>query len=222
MSDQTSTPAPPSGGAPPPPAQPPVAYGGGQPPAVPYPIELEADYPERMARWRPLVQWLLVIPHFFVLAFVLFGAYFAFIAAWFAILFTRRYPRGIFDFIAGTFRWSARATGYYLFLTSAYPPFSLGEQPSYPIRARFTYPEGGIARWRVFVQFLMAIPQFFVLYFLLLAAYAAVFIAFFAVLFTGKWPPALFNFVVGTQRWSTRVNAYAYLMTERYPPFSLD
>jgi hypothetical protein len=106
-------------------------------------------------------------------------------------------------------------------MTQEYPPFSLDEAP-YPIRTRFTYPEAGISRWRVFLQGIMAIPHFIVLYLLAIGAYVALVIAFFAILFTRQYPPAVFNYLVGYLRWSTRVWGYTLLMTEEYPPFSLD
>jgi pSer/pThr/pTyr-binding forkhead associated (FHA) protein len=214
--------APPPGFAPPP-AGPPVQYGGGGVPAGPaYPVKLEADYPEGgITNWRPLVHWLLVIPHFFVLFFIVIAGYFAFIGAWFSILFTRRYPPGIFNFLTGAMRWSNRVNGYNWVMTEEYPPFTLDEAP-YPIRTRFEYPEGGIARWRPFFQGFLAIPHFIVMYFLGIAAYVGYIIAFFSILFTGKYPPGVFNFIVGVMRWQTRVIAYALLMTEEYPPFSLD
>src|SRR4051794_19816879 len=122
-------PGPEAAGAPPPPpapepeqapapAVPPPAAGPPVPYAEPsgYPIDFQADYPERIANWRALVQWwLLPIPQWFVLFFVIIAAYFAAIGAFFAILFTRRYPRGIFDFLAGTGRWVLRVSGYYFF-----------------------------------------------------------------------------------------------------------
>jgi hypothetical protein len=92
-------------------------------------VHIEFDYPDvrrDLNRWLPLVKWLLAIPHFIVLVFLAIGAFFAVIFAWFAILFTGRYPRGLFDFVEGVFRWSARVEGYALLLvTDRYPPFSL-------------------------------------------------------------------------------------------------
>ena len=191
-------------------------------PATAYPINLEADYPQAgIANWRPLVQWLLVIPHFFVLFFVAIGAYFAFIGVWFSVLFTRRYPPGIFNFIAGALRWGNRVTGYNYVMTEEYPPFSLDEAP-YPIRTRFEYPEAGISRWRPFFQGLLAIPHFIVLGLLGIAVYFAYIYAWFVILFTGKYPAGVYIFIVGVLRWQTRVWGYALLMTEQYPPFSLD
>jgi hypothetical protein len=222
-------PGPPAGGPPPAPEQPSVgvpapAAGPPAPYAPPseYPIEVQADFPERIANWRALVQWwLLPIPHWIVLFFVIIAAYFAVIGAFFAILFTRRYPRGIFNFLAGTGRWLQRVTGYYYFTTERYPPFSLGEEPDYPVRAEFSYPEQGIARWRPLVHWLLLIPHYIVLYVLAIVAFICHVAGGFAILFTGRYPRGLFDLIVGYMRWQTRVGAYSVWMTERYPPFTL-
>lgn len=92
-------------------------------------VHLEIDYPnveEDLNRWMPLVKWLLVIPHYIVLAFLLLAALFAIVIAWFAILFTGRYPKGLFDFVVGVGRWALRVSAYaFLLVTDEYPPFSL-------------------------------------------------------------------------------------------------
>jgi hypothetical protein len=204
-----------------PPSYPPVAYGGGED----YPVDVQVDYPEAgIARWRAFFQGLLLIPHMFVLLFVYLGAFFAWVAAWFAILITGKYPRGIFDFLAGTLRWGNRVTGFQYWFTEDYPPFSLGDEPDYPIRTRIDYPpDGKIARWRVLFQGILALPHFIVVGFLFIAEYIVIVIAFFSILFTKQWPRSMFDFTVGIIRWRTRANAYGYLwMTEQYPPFSLD
>ena len=92
-------------------------------------VHLDVDYPDAardLNRWLPLVKWLLAIPHYIVLAFLWLGALFAVIFAWFAILFTGRYPRGLFDYVEGVARWHNRVIGYaFILVTDAYPPFSL-------------------------------------------------------------------------------------------------
>ncbi len=92
-------------------------------------VHLEIDYPDvekDLSRWMPLVKWFLAIPHYIVLAFLLVGAIFAIIFAWFAILFTGQYPRGLFDYVVGVFRWALRVQAYaVLLVTDKYPPFSL-------------------------------------------------------------------------------------------------
>jgi hypothetical protein len=187
-----------------------------------YPAELEVDYPsEGIARWRCFLQGFLLIPHFFVLWFVVVGAYLAFIYAWFAILFTRRYPPGAFNFITGVLRWGTRVGVFSYLMTERYPPFSTTEDPSYPVRTRFAYPEGGIARWRPFFQAILALPHVIVLAFVGIGVAFAMIYAWFAILFTRRFPPGVFEFVSGVLRWSMRVNAYTLLTTEQYPPFSL-
>jgi hypothetical protein len=213
-------PAPPTD-APPgaPPSYPPVQYGGGSS----YPIDVQFDYPEGgIARWRPLLHWLLVIPHAFALLFVGLAAYIVVAISWFAVLFTGRYPEGMFNFVAGTFRWSNRVLAYQYWMTEDYPPFTLDDVPDYPARTRFDYPEGGIARWRPLVHWLLAIPHIIVIYFLFIAEWIVLLIAFFAVLFTRQWPRSMFDFTVGIVRWRTRVVGYYLWMTEEYPPFALE
>jgi hypothetical protein len=188
-----------------------------------YPIGVEGDYPQAgIARWRVFFQGLLALPHFFVLFFLAIGAYIALIGAWFGILITGRYPPGVFNFVAGVMRWVTRVNGYNWLMTEVYPPFSMAEEPQYPIRATFRYPEGGIARWRVFFQGFLAIPHIIVLYLLAIAAYLAYIIAWFSILFTRNYPPGIFNFILGVMRWQTRVFGYYVWMTEEYPPFSLE
>jgi hypothetical protein len=97
------------------------------PPSPDYPVRLEIDYAPELNRWLPLVKWLLAIPHYIVLFFLGIGAFVAVVIAWFAILFTGRYPRGLFDFVAGTYRWGVRVIAYaFILTTDAYPPFRLG------------------------------------------------------------------------------------------------
>jgi hypothetical protein len=207
----------------PPPGQPPAPYAGATPAVTGYPIEYEADYPSQgISRWRCFFQGFLALPHFFVLAFVLIGMYFAFIYAWFAILFTRRYPPGAFSFISGVLRWAHRVNGYTYLMTERYPPFSGDDDPSYPVRVRFRYPEAGISRWRCFFQGLLAIPHFVVLWFVGIGAAVGFFIAWFSILFTRNYPPGIFNFLAGALRWNARVGGYMLLMTEEYPPFALE
>jgi Inner membrane component of T3SS, cytoplasmic domain/Domain of unknown function (DUF4389) len=203
------------------PSYPPVAYAG----AGDYPIDFQADYPEAgIARWRALLHYIMVFPHAIVLFFVGIGVFFAWIAAWFAILITGKYPRGIFDFLAGAVKWSNRVTGFQYWFTEQYPPFSLEDEPDYPVRTRIDYPpDGKIARWRVLLQGIMAIPHFIVITFLFIAEWIVILIAFFSILFTRQWPRSMFDFTVGIIRWRTRATAYGYYwMTEQYPPFSLD
>ena len=134
-----------------------------QPPprAARYPVVVEAERQDSYHRFLPLVKWLLAIPHYFVLAIFFIGVFFAKIAAFFAVLFTGRYPRGIFDFVTGVLRWSWNVFAYVYLLTDRYPPFSLEPDPSYPARFEIDYPER-VDRWRPLVHWLLIIPYAFV------------------------------------------------------------
>jgi Inner membrane component of T3SS, cytoplasmic domain/Domain of unknown function (DUF4389) len=221
----TAPPPPPPSGAPPAaPSYPPVAYAGG----ADYPIDLQIDYPEEgLSRWRVL-QGFLLIPHGIVLLFLAIGANLALIVSFFAILITGRHPEALWNFYAGLGRWFNRVYAYGYFMVDKYPPFSLEDEPDYPARVRYDYPPK-MARWRALVQWILAIPHLFILYFLFIAESIVIFIAFFAVLFTRKWPRGMFDFTVGIMRWRARAGGfyamppgYAHWLTEEYPPFSLD
>jgi Domain of unknown function (DUF4389) len=186
-----------------------------------YPVRLDVQYPERLSRWKPLVKWLLAIPQFIIVGLLVTVAGVLQFIAFFAILFTKRWPRGLFDFTVQIYRWAGNVFSYDpLLFRDEYPPFS-GEAGQYPVTFEVDY-DDNLSRWQIFVKWLLAIPHSIVLLFLGVAAGVAVLIAFFAILFTARYPRGLFDFVVGTVRWYLRVQAYAYwFMTDRYPPFSL-
>ena len=137
--------------------------------------------------------------------------------SWFAILFTGRYPRGLWDLARTYMRWRANVMAYAALLRDEYPPF--GEGP-YPVTFEVEYPERS-NRWSVALRLILAVPQVIVLMFVLLAWLVTVVIAWFAILFTGRYPEGLYTFGVGVQRWTLRVQAYLFLMRDEYPPFSL-
>jgi len=188
------------------------------PPAPDYPARMEISYPHEMNRWLPLVKWLLVIPHLFVLFFVGIAAFFVAIYAFFAVLFTGRWPRGAFDFLVGTLRWAYRVTAYAYLMVDPYPPFTLDDDPDYPVRLNVEYP-GRIANWRPLVQWLLIIPYLFVAGVLLWLTGLLAVIAFFTILFTKRIPRGVFELMVPGLRWNLRGSAYAYFMTDRYPPW---
>jgi hypothetical protein len=188
------------------------------PPSPDYPVSVEVSYPPELNRWLPLVKWLLAIPHYIVLYVLGIGALFVAIFAWFAVLFTGRFPRGAFDYLVGVFRWGNRVAAYVLLMTDAYPPFTLADDPDHPVRTLIDYPER-IAHWRPLVQWLLVIPYLIAAAVLYWFTSLLAIVAFFTILFTKRIPRDVFDLMVPGLRWNQRGNAYAYFMTERYPPW---
>jgi hypothetical protein len=172
------------------------------------------------------IRSILLIPHFIILYFLgIVGAVVYFIAT-FAILFTGTYPRGMFDFYVGFQRWNSNAYAYLASLYDKYPPFSMDQQEGYPLSLSVEYPATlsrvlNFPLWiGLLIKLILCIPHLIILFFLFIAAFVVVFIAQFAILFTGSFPEGMHTFVVGVGRWWMRVNAYAYALTDQYPPFS--
>ncbi len=212
--------------------------------AVPEPVLVEASIDAPLSQWLWLVKWFLAIPHYFVLAFLWIAFFVLTFIAWWAILFTGRYPEGLFTFNVGVLRWTWRVA-YYSgpggLGTDQYPPFTLDDVPDYPAHFDVEYPER-LSRGLVLVKsWLLAIPQYVVVGILLGGAYGwgggrwwggsisfggligvLVFVAAVILLFTARYPQPLFDLIIGLNRWVLRVAAYACLMTDRYPPFRLD
>ncbi len=189
------------------------------PPAPPYPAALEISYPQELNRWLPLVKWLLAIPHYIVLSFLGLAAFFVLVYAWFVTIFTGHWPRGAFDFVVGVLRWSYRVSAYVLLMTDAYPPFSLEDDPQYPVRLDIAYPEQHIEWWRPIVQWLLAIPYVIVAGIIYYVTLAMAVVAFFTVLFTKEIPRGVFELMMPGFRWNLRGTAYSCFMTDRYPPW---
>jgi hypothetical protein len=185
-----------------------------------YPIRFDVEYPERLSRWKIFVKWLLAIPHVIILYLLQIVLNVMQLIAFFAILFTKKWPRGMFDFAVQIQRWTLNVGAYVFLLRDEYPPFS-GDPDLYPVRYEVDYDEN-LSRWLIFVKWLLAIPHFIVITLLAIAASVVVVIAFFAILFTGRYPRGMFDFFVGTVRWYERAYGYAFLLfTDRYPPFDL-
>jgi Domain of unknown function (DUF4389) len=210
-----------------------------------YPVSVQGEIDPGLSRWLWLVKWLLAIPHYFLLAFLWLAFFVVSIVAFFAILFTGRYPRGLFDFNVGVMRWTWRV-GFYSYSvlgTDRYPPFTLAKT-DYPASFDVAYPEH-LSRGLVLVKWwLLAIPQYIIVGIFtsgliwwtnnvgesgngylrfgggligILVLVAAV-----ILLFTGRYNQSLFDLIVGLNRWVFRVWAYAALMRDEYPPFRLD
>ena len=216
-------------------------------PERPHPVSVEGELDPGLSRWLWLIKWLLAIPHYIILFFLGIAFFILTIVAFFAILFTSRYPRGIFNFNVGVLRWYWRVAYYsYSALgTDRYPPFSL-ERRDYPANLEVEYPER-LSRGLVLVKWwLLAIPHY-----LIISVFEGgwggwmtmyndapnsqggwgfnspglifllVLFAAIALLFTGRYPRNIFNLLLGLNRWVLRVVAYVTLMRDEYPPFRL-
>ena len=192
-----------------------------------YPAAFTLDSPERVARWRPLVNWILAIPQLFIVGAMRYVAQAISVVGWFIILFTGALPAGLANFQVMYLRYSVRVSVFAGFLTEEYPPFDFTMTPADPgtdprVRVDIVPQLAQRNRLTVFFRLILAIPQFIVIAVLGIAVWAVYVIAFFAVLFTGHWPQGLRNFAVGFMRWVLRVEAYLLLLTDDYPPFALD
>ncbi len=193
----------------------------------PYPAQLTYNPPEKIANWRPLVQWLLAIPHFVILYVLQFVSQVIAFISWLVILFTGNLPEGLAGMQMMYVRYMMRTYSYVLFLREEYPPFTFettaadpGDDPR--VRVDFQPQLTDRNRVTVFFRLILVIPQAIALAVLGIAGYFVVLISFFMVLFTGKWSPGMRDFVIKVMRWHVRVMAYWLLLTDLYPPFSLD
>jgi hypothetical protein len=221
-----------------------VGIAGGTAGAAVYPARLEGRLDPDLSRWKWLVKWFLAIPHFIVLAFLFVAYALTTIVAWFAIVFTTRYPRGLFDFNVGVIRWAWRV-GFYCIAplgTDRYPPFTLAPA-DYPATFDVVYPTR-LNRWLPLVKWLLAIPHLIIVgVFTSGSAWWATdvassgesvvttggglvqilsLIAVVILLFTGTYQQGIFDLIMGMERWAYRTWSYVGLMTDDYPPFRFD
>jgi Domain of unknown function (DUF4389) len=193
--------------------------------AVPYPAQLDFAADRHISRWRPIVQWVLAVPHLMVAQALNALRQVLTLISLFTVLFTEQIPRPLFDAIAMTYRYEWRAVSYALFLHEDYPPFSFnavaaddGLEPHTALS--LTYP-GELNRWKPLYKWFLAIPHYFVALTLAIAAVGAVIAGFFTVVFTGEYPLGPRDFIVKAWRYGLRVQAYVGLLTDQYPPFAL-
>lgn len=203
-----------------------------------YPLTYSVDYPEReLSRLSSFFRIFTVIPIAIVLGTVEGANYsvssgntttqFATAGGILVagpllmILFRKKYPRWWFDWNRELMRFIARVHAYFVLMSDTYP--STDEQQYVHLEIEYPNVEADLGRGMPLVKWFLAIPHYIVLFFLVIAAFFCVVIAWFAILFTGRYPRSLFDFVMGVQRWGLRVAAYAFLLvTDKYPPFSLE
>ncbi len=193
---------------------------------LPYParLDFEADY--HIARWRPLAQWVLAIPQLMVAGALGSLRNVLTLISLVTVLFTEQIPRPIFDAITMCYRYEWRAVSYALFLHEDYPPFDFemsaeDDRMEPHTTLSIEYPER-LARWAPLYKWFVAVPHYLVLSVLWLAAALAVVAGFFAVLIRGEYPHGARSFLIDVYRYGLRVQAYVGLLTDRYPPFSLE
>lgn len=192
-------------------------------------VRLDVEYPEQLSRLhlvaKVLLGWLYVgIPHGIILVLFSYLALLLHVIAFIIVLFTGRYPRGIFDIMVSYHGWSARVDAYTNLMNDRYPPFALTAN-DYPAVVNIEYPEQvsrGSAALRFFLGWLyVGIPHGIVLAVLSIIAIVLLIVSAFAILFTGRYPQGIFNYIYGVMCWSLRVSTYMYLLQDKYPPFSL-
>ena len=190
-----------------------------------YPIGFDTSDDNEVDNWRPLVHWILWIPHA-IIAYVLgYVAQIIWIISIFVVLFTAQMPQGLVGLQAMILRYQNRAYAFFLGLQTEYPPFTFdttAADPGNDVSRTWVREPGRMNRFLPIVKTIALIPHAIVLLVLSVAAAVVAIIAWFAVLFTGRYPQGLRSFMIGVFRWRTRVIGYLYNLTGDYPPFSLD
>ena len=191
-----------------------------------YPASLQIDTPERIANWRPLVQWLLAIPHLVVLGVLGTVSTVVVIVGWFAVVLTGKLPAGIAGLQAMYLRYGTVVSAYGSFLTTQYPPFNFDTSPADPggsqASVNFSPALEGRNRLTVLFRAITLIPSYIFTVVIGIVGAICLVLGFFAVLFSGRWPAGLRRMVVGAQAVNLRFSAYGLLLTDDYPPFSID
>jgi hypothetical protein len=208
------------------------------------PVKIDGELESGLSRWLWLVKWLLLIPHWIILFFLWIGFALATIGAFFVVLFTGRYPRGLFDYNLGVLRWTWRV-GFYSYSalgTDRYPPFTLQVVPDYPARIDVEYPGPNRRGLPLIGRWIIGIPQYLIAGVFVgggawawVGAYGGgwryggggligilVFVAAILLLFKNRYPREVFDVVMGANRWAFRAGAYAVFMSTEYPPFRFD
>jgi hypothetical protein len=188
-----------------------------------YPVSFEADYAaEGRNRLTTFFRYFVAIPWLIVAYLYGIGASIVVTLAWFAMVFTGRYPQQLYDFNVGYLRMIGRTSAFTYLLTDDYPPFGGADEPAYPVRIGFPEPLDKYSRAKAFFRYLIGIPVMILAVVQSFILLVVTLIAWFAILFTGKHPEGMFNSARSASAYLTRANAYFFLITEDWPPFSLE
>jgi Domain of unknown function (DUF4389) len=187
-----------------------------------YPVAYEVDYAEQRSRLSAFFRLILAIPWFVVAIFWGLAALVCVVIAWFAIVFTARYPAGLYDLAAKALRYITRTNSFALLMTDAFPSFGGGEDAQYPVRVPIAPPLPEYVRWKTLLRIFLVIPIAIVLYFVQLVSRAISVLAWLVIVVTGRLPRGIFDVMRFTLAYEVRATAYEWLMTETYPPFSPD
>jgi len=184
-----------------------------------YPVAYTQAPPVKRNRLSVLFRVLLVIPHYIWGLFYAIASLVVVVIAWFAILFTGRWPAGMYEFTAGFQRFAGRLTAYTYVIVDAYPPFDGGEHPEYPVRIIIPPPKPEYSRLKTFFRLILAIPIYIVQYFFTLWLFVVAVALWFCGVFAGSTSPGLTEAMRMPMAYYVRANAYFYLITEDWPPF---
>ncbi len=184
-----------------------------------YPVTFEMDSIERRNRLTTFLRWILAVPHLVFAAVYGIAFYIAYIVAWVALMFTGRWPAGLYDFAGGFLRYITRLSAYLYLGVDKYPPFSGAEDDSYPVRVHIAPPLDHYSRVKVFFRFFYAIVAIVIRYAMSIVISCVSLISWFAILITGRQPASLQNALRFALNYTTQADALMFLITETYPPF---
>lgn len=187
-----------------------------------YPVNYEADFVEQRSRLTTFFRLILVIPWLIVGIFWGLAAVVAAIVAWFAIVFTGRYPQGVYELASNSLRFATRVNAFALLMTDAFPPFGGENEPQYPVRLAIAPPLERYSRLKTGFRFILVIPIAIVLYLIQLMVRALAVLAWIVIVVLGREPRGIFDVMRFALAYEARAYAYQLLITETYPPFSPD
>jgi hypothetical protein len=183
-----------------------------------YPVTYEADYERERNRLTAFFRLIVAIPWLIVGYIYAIAQLVVVLIAWFAILFIGRFPEGMYNFVGGILRFTQRVNGFVYLQTDAWPPFGIGEDPSYPIRVNFYPPAARQSRVKVFFRIILLVPLVILQYAMSFALSGIAMVSWLTIVFRGYQPAAIHNALAYLIGWTTRVSAYSYLMRDEYPP----